>query len=133
MAQICITATFLQACKLQGTNGKEDLPQQIVPVSPEILRVDEKNGSDAQQGLDISIKEYSIHVTESSSLSLLAEVLKVVRHLQGYFRLLKFACITPIHGTGSKRWWNFFCVSCESIQRDSGLPLLSALVITIHQ
>ena len=44
--------------------------------------MDEKNSRDAQRGLDISIKEYSIHVTESSSMSLLEEVLKVVRHAQ---------------------------------------------------
>ena len=62
--------------------GGETLPQQIVRVRPEILRVDEKNSRDAQRGLDISIKEYSIHVTESSSMSLLEEVLKVVRHAQ---------------------------------------------------
>ena len=69
-----------EAC-LESISG-EDLPQQIVPVRPEILRVDEKNSSDARRGLDISINEYSIHVTEYSSLSLLAEVLKVVRHAQ---------------------------------------------------
>ena len=42
--------------------------------------MDEKNSSDAQRGLDISIKEYSIHITESSSMSLPAAVLKAVRH-----------------------------------------------------
>lgn len=71
----------VRAACLESISG-EDLPQQIVPVRPEILRVDEKNNSDAQRGLDISIKEYSIHVTESSSMSLLAEVLKVVRYAQ---------------------------------------------------
>ena len=69
-----------EAC-LESISG-ENLPQQIVRVRPEILRVDEKNSRDAQRGLDISIKEYSIHVTESSSMSLLEEVLKVVRHAQ---------------------------------------------------
>lgn len=62
--------------------SEESLPQQIVSVRPEILHVDEKNNSNAQRGLDISIKEYSIHVTESSSMFLLAEVLKVVRNAQ---------------------------------------------------
>lgn len=71
----------VRAACLESISG-EDLPQQIVRVRPEILRVDEKNNSDAQRGLDISIKEYSIHVTESSSMSLLAEVLKVVRYAQ---------------------------------------------------
>ena len=69
-----------EAC-LESISG-ENLPQQIVRVRPEILRVHEKNSRDAQRGLDISIKEYSIHVTESSSMSLLEEVLKVVRHAQ---------------------------------------------------
>ena len=69
-----------EAC-LESISG-ENLPQQIVRVRPEILRVDEKNSRDAQRGLDISIKEYSIHVTEYSSMSLLEEVLKVVRHAQ---------------------------------------------------
>ena len=69
-----------EAC-LESICG-ENLPQQIVRVRPEILRVDEKNSRDAQRGVDISIKEYSIHVTESSSMSLLEEVLKVVRHAQ---------------------------------------------------
>ncbi len=69
-----------EAC-LESISG-ENLPQQVVPVRPEILRVGEKNSSDAQRGLDISIKEYSIHVTESASMSLLAEVLKVVQHAQ---------------------------------------------------
>lgn len=69
-----------EAC-LESICG-ENLPQQIVRVRPEILRVDEKNSRDAQRGLDISIREYSIHVTESSSMSLLEEVLKVVRHAQ---------------------------------------------------
>ena len=69
-----------EAC-LESISG-ENLPQQIVRVRPEILRVDEKNSRDAQRGLDISIREYSIHVTESSSMSLLEEVLKVVRHAQ---------------------------------------------------
>ena len=69
-----------EAC-LESICG-ENLPQQIVRVRPEILRVDEKNSRDAQRGLAISIKEYSIHVTESSSMSLLEEVLKVVRHAQ---------------------------------------------------
>ena len=69
-----------EAC-LESISG-ERLPQQIVPVRPEILRVGEGSSVDAQRGLDISIKGYSIHVTESASMSLLAEVLKVVQHAE---------------------------------------------------
>ncbi len=69
-----------QAC-LKGLAG-ESPPQQIVPVRPEILRVDEKNSRDVQQGLDISIKGCSIHVTESTSMLLLSEVLKAVQNAE---------------------------------------------------
>ena len=46
------------------------------------LQSDEKNGSIMQTGLDISIKGVSIHVTDSTSMLLLTEVLKAVRHAQ---------------------------------------------------
>ena len=66
---------------LEGISG-EYLPQQVLPVRPEILRAGEESSADAQRGLDISIKEYSIHVTESASMPLLAQVLKVVQHAE---------------------------------------------------
>lgn len=62
---------------------QEEIPaRQIVPVRPEILRVAETSGGGVQPGLDISIKECSIHVTGSTSMSLLAAVLKVVQHAE---------------------------------------------------
>ena len=50
-----------KAC-LESIPG-ENLPQQIVPVRPEILCADEKNSSGAQAGLNISTKGISGHVT----------------------------------------------------------------------
>ena len=49
-----------EAC-LESISG-ENPPHQIIPVSPEILRVDEKNRTDAQPGLDISIRGFSVLV-----------------------------------------------------------------------
>ena len=66
-----------QAC-LEGIPG-ENPPQQIVPVRPEILCADEKTSSDAQLGLNISTKGFSVHVTESTPMGLLAAVLEVIR------------------------------------------------------
>ena len=60
---------------------QEEMPaQQIVPVQSEFLLHQEQEGGAPQPGLDISIKGFSIHVTESTSMPLLAEVLKAVRH-----------------------------------------------------
>ena len=56
--------------------------QQMVPVQPELLQHQEQIGRNPQPGLDISIKGFSIHVAESTSMSLLADVLKVVRHAE---------------------------------------------------
>ncbi len=66
-----------EAC-LESISG-ENPPQRIVPVRPEILRVDGKNSSDAQPGLDISAKGFSVHVTGSTPMALLAAVLGVIR------------------------------------------------------
>ena len=55
--------------------------QQIVPVQPEFLQREQKDGI-SQSELDISIKGVSIHVTESTSMPLLSEVLKVVQHAE---------------------------------------------------
>ena len=64
-------------------NFSEEIPlRQIVPVKAGFLQSDEKNGSIMQTGLDISIKGVSIHVTDSTSMLLLTEVLKAVRHAQ---------------------------------------------------
>ncbi len=57
-------------------------PKQIVPVAQEILQQEKKNSNLPRTGLDISIKGFSIHVEETSSMPLLAEVLEVVRHAE---------------------------------------------------
>ncbi len=60
---------------------KETPAQQIVPVEPGLLQQEHKDGT-GQPGLDISIKGISIHVTESTSMLLLTEVLKAVQHAE---------------------------------------------------
>lgn len=55
--------------------------QQIVPVQPGLLQQEQKDSSQ-QSGLDISIKGIRIHVTESTSMPLLTEVLKAVQHAE---------------------------------------------------
>ena len=55
--------------------------QQIVPVQPGFLHQEPKECS-AQPGVDISIKGCSIHVTEETSMQLLASVLEVVRRAE---------------------------------------------------
>ena len=54
---------------------------QIVPVHPRLLRQGQEDRN-AQPGLDISIKGACIHVTESTSMSLLTKVLKAVQHAE---------------------------------------------------
>ena len=56
--------------------------QQMVPVQPGLLQQQEQKSRNTQLGLDISIKGVCIHVTESTSMPLLAEVLKAVQHAQ---------------------------------------------------
>ncbi len=61
----------------------ENLPseasaRQIVPVNPSLLQ-QEIQSSSARQELSISMNGFSIHVTESTPMPLLAAVLKVVR------------------------------------------------------
>ncbi len=56
--------------------------QQIVPVQPGLLQQQEEKNSSPQPGLDISIKGFSIHVTESTPMPLLSEVLKAVQHAE---------------------------------------------------
>ena len=65
----------------------ENLPpetpaQQIVPVNTCLLQQDTQSGSGIQQGLSVSVNGFSIHVTESTPMPLLAAVLKVVRDAQ---------------------------------------------------
>lgn len=69
-----------EAC-LETVRGEMPV-QQMVPVQPRLLQQQEQKDVDLQSGLDISIKGFSIHVTESTSMPLLSEVLKVVQHAQ---------------------------------------------------
>ena len=60
---------------------REEMPaRQMVPVQSELLQHQEQEDRNPQSGLDISIKGFSIHVTESTSMPLLESVLKAVRH-----------------------------------------------------
>ncbi len=68
-----------EAC-LETIQG-EISAQQIVPVQPGFLHQEPKECS-AQPGVDISIKGCSIHVTEETSMQLLASVLEVVRRAE---------------------------------------------------
>ena len=60
---------------------KESPAQQIVPVKPELLQQEHKDGT-RQPGLNISTKGFSVHVTESTPMTLLAAVLEVIRDAQ---------------------------------------------------
>lgn len=63
-------------------NIQEKMPaQQIVPVEPGLFQQNQKGGNE-QPGLDISTKGFSVHVTESTSMSLLAAVLGVMQDAQ---------------------------------------------------
>lgn len=62
--------------------SKEMLTQQMVPVEPGLLQLDERNIDAPTSGLHISIKEVSVHVTQSTPMRLLAAVLEVVKHAQ---------------------------------------------------
>ena len=56
--------------------------QPVIPVGPELIQQLNDSCIQKQDGLDISIAGYSIHVTESTSLSLLASVLQVIKNAQ---------------------------------------------------
>jgi hypothetical protein len=57
---------------------EEMLPRSVVPVPREIM--DPKPIPNAQTGLDISANGFSVHVTENTSLNLLAAILQVMAH-----------------------------------------------------
>ena len=60
-------------------NIQKEMPvQQMIPVEPGLLQQGQK-GDSAQPGLDIFVKGFSVHVTESTPMPLLAAVLKVIR------------------------------------------------------
>ena len=59
---------------------QEKHPQQsIIPVKPELIQQLNSRNSPGQAGIDISMKGFSVHVAESTPMSLLAEVLRVIR------------------------------------------------------
>ena len=65
----------------------ESLPEEIrsryfVPVGSELLQQEETVHGTIVSGLDIFLKEYSIHVTESTPMPLLAAVLEVIKHAE---------------------------------------------------
>lgn len=60
---------------------KEIPVQQMVPVKPGLLRQGQK-GCSKLPGVDISAKGFSVHVTESTPMPLLAAVLGVIRDAQ---------------------------------------------------
>ena len=57
---------------------KEIPAQQIVPVEPELLQLEHKDDT-RQPGLKIYTKGFSVHVTESTPMALLAAVLEVIQ------------------------------------------------------
>lgn len=58
---------------------QEEIPaQQIVPVEPGLLQQEHKDGA-RQPGLNISAKGFSVYVTESTPMTLLAAVLEVIQ------------------------------------------------------
>lgn len=74
------TAMVAEQCCLQEWAAQENIsggtsPQQIVPIEPGFLQVDEINDSNTPPRLDISIRGISIHVAESTSIPLQTEVL----------------------------------------------------------
>ena len=56
--------------------------QQAVPVQPGLLQQQGQKGGNAQAGLDIFTKGFSVHVTETTPMPLLAAVLEVIRDVQ---------------------------------------------------
>ena len=64
-------------------NIREEMPaQQMVSVRSKLLQHQNQEDGNPQPGLDISIKGFSIHVTESTSMPLLESVLKAVQHAE---------------------------------------------------
>ena len=60
----------------------EAVAQQIVPLNTSLLQQETQSGSGIQQGISVSVNGFSIHVTQSTPMPLLAAVLKVVRDAQ---------------------------------------------------
>ena len=80
-SELLLSAPPRKEARLETIQGKMPA-QQAVPVQPGLLQQQEQKGSNAQAGLDISTKEFSVHVTESTPMPLLAAVLEVIRDAQ---------------------------------------------------
>lgn len=78
-----------EAC-LEGFQGETFL-QQIVPVKLQLLQQEGNPGSGVQPGLDILTKRFSVHVTESTPMPLLAAVLEVMRDAE-CFKAVYIVC-----------------------------------------
>ena len=60
---------------------EETAKRQVVPIPSEFLCCQEENSpATSTYGLELSLKGICIHVTESSSMKLLSDVLEVVRN-----------------------------------------------------
>lgn len=62
--------------------SQETPAQRLVPVEPLLLHQEGNTRGRSGSGLDISVKGCSIHVTEETSMRLLAAVLEVMRSAQ---------------------------------------------------
>ena len=61
----------------------EMLPQQIAAVEPTLLLASgEKDSGSPAPGLDIFFREFTIHVTESTPIPLLGDVLRALGHAE---------------------------------------------------
>ena len=70
------------AAQIRECQSQEENPvQQVVPVEPGLLQQDHKAGS-MQPELHISAKGFSVYVTESTPMPLLAAVLEVIQHAE---------------------------------------------------
>lgn len=69
-----------EAC-LENISHEMPAPQ-IVPVEPLLFQQKENTCDSPDPGLDISIKGCSIHITEETSMQLLASILEVVRRVE---------------------------------------------------
>ena len=65
--------TIVQSELSEAVQGETSI-RQVIPLQPVLLRQQEQDEGTPQQGVDISVKGLTIHVTESTSMSLLVEV-----------------------------------------------------------
>ena len=61
---------------------KESFSGPIVPVTQELLVAEEKNTSPQSSGLELCLGDCVLHITETTSVSLLSKVIGVIRDAQ---------------------------------------------------